>query len=78
MLPLTEPLFSGAVAFVEHRPREIRRAIENLLADKAAARSLGAASRRLYEDHFHLPVAVATLTEGPVVTAAECDMARSA
>ena len=76
--PLTESLFSGAVAFVEFKPQEIRCAIERLLADKAAARNLGAASRSLYEDHFDLPVALATLTEGRVRTVAECDVARLA
>jgi glycosyltransferase involved in cell wall biosynthesis len=76
--PLTESLFDGAVASVEHKPHAIRQAIECLLADKAAARNLGAASRRLYEDHFDLLTAVATLTEGRVATAAKCDIARSA
>jgi glycosyltransferase involved in cell wall biosynthesis len=76
--PLTEPLFNGAVAFAERRPREIRRVIEDLLADKAAARNLGAASRRLYEDHFDLPLTVAMLTEDRIANGAECDMARSA
>jgi hypothetical protein len=73
--PLTEALFSGAVAFAEDKPQALRRAIETLLADRAAAHTLGAASRRLYEDHFDLPVAVAALTEGRVRTAAERDIA---
>ena len=64
--PLTESLIGGAVAIAEHKPHQLRRAIESLLADKAAARNLGAASRRLYEDHFDLPTTVATLTEGRV------------
>jgi glycosyltransferase involved in cell wall biosynthesis len=73
--PLTESLFSGAVAFVEDKPEEIGRAIESLLADKETARKLGAAGRRLYEDRFDLSVALATLTEGRVVTATESAVA---
>jgi glycosyltransferase involved in cell wall biosynthesis len=73
--PLTESLFSGAVAFAEDKPQALRHAIETLLADKAAARNLGVLSRRLYEDHFDLSVAVAALTEGRVLTPAERDIA---
>jgi hypothetical protein len=71
-------LFSDAVVFVDQKPEDIRQAIENLLSDTTAACNLGAASRRLYEQHFDLPVTLAALTERRVVTAAECDMARSA
>jgi glycosyltransferase involved in cell wall biosynthesis len=76
--PLTEPLLGGAAAFVEQKPHDILRAVESLLDDQAAARNLGAAGRRLYDDHFALPVALAALTGGRVVMAEECDIARSA
>ena len=73
--PLTESLFKDAVAFVEHKPQALRRAIEHLLTDQAAARSLGNASRRLYEDHFALPVALSRLTSGRLVAAAKREIA---
>jgi len=73
--PLTEPLLRGAVVLAGQKPDQIRREIERLLADKAAAYKLGAASRRLYEDHFDVSVSVATLTQGRVVTAPECAVA---
>ena len=76
--PLTEPLFKDAVAFTEMKPHEIRRTIEELLADKVAARSLGAASRQLYEENFDLSVALAALTGDSAIALAECAMARSA
>ncbi len=78
--PLTEPLLlaSGAVAFAKNDPRAIQRVLEELLADKAAARELGAASRRLYARHFDLAVAVSLLTEGRVRSPIGCEVARSA
>jgi glycosyltransferase involved in cell wall biosynthesis len=77
---LTEPLLleSGAVAFADTSPRAIRRVLEELLADKAAAGNLGAAGRRLYESHFDLPVAISILSEGRLPSPTSCRVARFA
>jgi glycosyltransferase involved in cell wall biosynthesis len=60
---LTEPLFEAnkALAFCELTPAAVRETIERLLADDRAARELGTAGRRLYEDHFDISVAVRQL-----------------
>lgn len=60
--PLLET--SGAVAFSDPRPRAIRETILNLLADPAAAHQLGAAGRRLYDNHFDIGVTLAVLSGG--------------
>jgi len=68
--PLTGSLLasSGALAFSDSHPEAIRETIDALLADKAAARSLGAAARRLYENHFDINVTLAMLDAGRLVT----------
>ena len=60
---LTEPLFQAynAVAFSDCAPEAVRRVIENLLTDNAAAREIGRASRRLYDKYFDIGVAVKQL-----------------
>jgi len=66
MGPLTGPLLraSGALAFTDFQPRAIRETIDALLADKAAARRLGAAGRHFYENHFDIAVTLAILSQG--------------
>ena len=67
--PLTGPLLeaSGALAFTDFKPQAIRQTIDTLLADKAAARRLGAAGRQLYQSHFDVAVTLAVLSEGRLV-----------
>jgi glycosyltransferase involved in cell wall biosynthesis len=63
--PLTDRLLidSKAVFFTESDPGSIREAVESLRADPAMARGFGAQSRRLYEEHFDLPVTVSRLRQ---------------
>ena len=60
---LTEPLFkaNNAVAFCDCTPVSARNVVESLLSDNAAARELGIAGRRLYDNHFDINVAVKQL-----------------
>jgi glycosyltransferase involved in cell wall biosynthesis len=62
--PMTDPVLksSGAI-FADPSPAGIRQAVNALLADKERARTLGAATRRYYEAHYDVAVAVATLRE---------------
>ena len=62
---LMETLFetSGAVALADPEPAAIRRAIEALLSDQSATERIGAAGRKLYEDHFDTAVIVDALRQ---------------
>ncbi|MBZ5610952.1 MAG: glycosyltransferase family 4 protein [Acidobacteriia bacterium] len=73
---LTDPLLksSNAIVFADPYPSAIRRAIDDLLANKARARMLGASTRRFYETHYDVAVAVKTLKEAARESAAVCDL----
>ena len=70
---LMEPIFetSGAVALAVPEPGSIRRAIEELFSDHSATERIGAAGRKLYEDHFDIAVIVDVLRRAAEGTVAE-------
>lgn len=55
----------GAIAFAHHEPEGIREVLDGLVSDKAAARKIGEAGRRLYEAHFALENTIEILTGRP-------------
>ena len=66
---------NGALAFADDDPGSIAQTVHQLLADKAAARAVGAAGRRLYESEFDVSVTLDILSEGRL---SACRLARSA
>jgi len=78
--PQTEALLisGGAIALAENNPKSIATLIQHLLTDTVRARRIGAAGQRLYENHFDIDIAVATLLGKKPTKTALRRVARSA